>query len=145
MASLDLRPDLNLMLVQAAVFATNLYVVNRFFVAPYLRLKDARAKETDGVKEKALRFEKEASSLERDINQRLKETLLEAAEIRAKIKEKAEQEHTSVILQARKASEIEVEKVFAQVEENLKLSRAQLAKEAAGLVSFVCSSLLGAR
>lgn len=142
MASLDLNPDINLMLVQAAVFASNLYVVNRFLVKPYLKLQEARSKETQGVKSMAREFEKESSSLERDINNKLKDVLEEASQIRANIQRKAEQDYNDLVAKARKVSEEEVAKVLSQIQTSVSEARKQLAKESEQLVPIVCKSLL---
>ena len=133
------------MLVQAAVFATNLAVVKRYFVDPYLRLRDARAKETEGVQEKASLFNHESSSLERDINERLKTVLEEAGEIRAAIQKQAQKDYDSLVAKARSASEAEVEKVLAQVDESVAVARKQLSLESSKLVPLVCSALLGTK
>lgn len=145
MASLDLRPDLNLVLVQTAVFVSNLYVVKRFFVSPFLKLKEARLKETEGVKEKALLFQKEANALDSAINKKLKEALSEAQELRSSIEELAEEEQKKTLLLAKEKSEEEVNKVLAQVRDNLQAGRKQLAEESSRLVPKVCSLLLGAK
>ena len=145
MASLDLRPDLNLVLVQTAVFVSNLYVVKRFFVSPFLKLKEARLKETEGVKEKALLFQKEANALDSAISKKLKEALSEAQELRSSIEELAEEEQKKTLLLAKEKSEEEVNKVLAQVRDNLQAGRKQLAEESSRLVPKVCSLLLGAK
>ena len=62
MAKLDLQPDLSLIVVQSGLFLINLYIVNFFFVKPFLLLKRKR----DEVTRDRLR-EAEAKVKEREL------------------------------------------------------------------------------
>ena len=142
MASLELRPDLNLMLVQAAVFATNLYVVKHFLVAPYLRLKEAREKETVGTGLLAKRLQEEGDLLEQRIDDRIKEVLSQASEVRARVRQEAEKEFERVVKKAREESEADVASALAQVRQSLDKERASISKQAPALIPAVCRSVL---
>ena len=142
MASLELRPDLNLMLVQAAVFATNLYVVKHFLVAPYLRLKEAREKETVGTGLLAKRLQEEGDLLEQRIDDRIKEVLSQASEVRARVRQEAEKEFERVVKKAREESEADVASALAQVRQSLDKERASISKQAQALIPAVCRSVL---
>lgn len=143
MASLDLQPDLRLMLVQAGVFATNLFVVKYFFISPYLALKNARSRQTEGAQKQAQTFSDEGDSIEKEIDKRLKEAFESAKTTRKIIQQKADQEYKSIVDQARKRADEHVLQVGTEIQLALKQERKKLASESPLLTGFLYSLLFG--
>lgn len=141
LSSLDLEPKLSLMLVQAGVFAANYLVVRHLFVAPFLALRGAREKETEGAKEEAKSFLLEGKKVEQDIDARMQAAFNSAKEIRAKAQKRAHQEYDRVVAEARKRSEEHLKQVSSEIELALKQERQKVGKESALLSSFLSSLL----
>ena len=142
MSSLDLQPNLRLMMIQAGVFATNFFVVKHFFISPYMALKRARQKETEGAGEEAQAFTLKADELEKNIDLRLRRAFESAKAARQKAEEKAEQEHAKIVAQGKKRSHEHIAQVRKEIELALKQERQKLAAESSLLAGFLSSLLV---
>lgn len=142
MSSLDLQPNLRLMMIQAGVFATNFFVVKHLFISPYLALRNARKKETEGASEEAKAFVLKADELETKIDLRLRKAFESAKTSRQKAEEKAEQEYEKIVSEGKKRSHEHISQVRNEIELALKQERQKLAAESSLLSSFLSSLLV---
>ena len=142
MSSLDLQPNLRLMVIQAGVFATNFFVVKHLFISPYLALKGARKKETEGAGEEAKAFALNADKLEKKIDLRLRKAFESAKASRQKAEEKAQQEYEKVVSEGKKRSYEHILQVRRDIELALKQERQKLSVESSLLSGFLSSLLV---
>jgi F0F1-type ATP synthase membrane subunit b/b' len=141
-ASLDLQPDIRLMLIQGGVFVANFFIVKHFLVSPYLALKKARAEETEGASSQAHSFLKEADELEKRIEASLMTAFDGAKIVREKAAKKAQQDCKKIISEAKKRSDEHVTQVTKEIHLALKQERQKIASEASLLSGFLSSCLI---
>ena len=140
---MKLQLDFRLVPIQAAVFAANFYIVKHFFVSPYLRLKSARLKKTEGLQVKTQAFEKESKALELEINKQIQEAVTEARKVRARHQGKAEKECEALLRDARELSESKVSEALLELEACYNAEKKKLSEHVSKLTPFVVSLLLG--
>lgn len=126
MAKLDLIPDVSIMLIQGAVFASALYVVKKNFVEPYLKLKDKRDSATTGQQSEAHKSIIECEEKTLIIEEKIKAALLEAKNIKQNIRETALKNQKSIVDQASKEAKEETAKISQKIKEELKTEKAKL-------------------
>lgn len=142
MASLNLQPDVRLMIVQAGVFVTNYLIVKHFFVSPYLALRKARSEETEGASSRASSFLKEADALEASIEASMSKAFESAKDLREKAAKKAQQEYSKLVAEARKRADEHVAQVTREVQLALKQERQKITSESSLLSGFLSSLLI---
>jgi len=141
-ASLDLQPDVRLMLIQGGVFVANFFIVKHFLVSPYLALRKARREETEGASSQAHSFQKDADELEKKIEASLLVAFDAAKIIREKAAKKAQQEYGKIISDAKKRSDEHTAQVIKEIHLALKQERQKIASEASLLSGFLSSRLM---
>ena len=71
MSSLNLTPDPQLMFAQATIFIANMYVVKRYLINPFMKIKEQRDALTDGSEHEAVRLEQESAEMLKTINEKI--------------------------------------------------------------------------
>lgn len=120
LSDLSLVPNPQVMLVQAVVFLSQVYVINKFMVVPFARLKNLRANATVGAELKSDELKKEIKEVSEQIHGRLSamgddiKKLKEAASSDAKKVREAEiarahKEMTDLVSSTRKSIQLSME------------------------------------
>ncbi len=73
MANLDLVPDPKLVVIQASLFFSGIYVINRFFVRPYSAVLKKRADATFGSQEETSTLREQIRIAQEKISHQLEE------------------------------------------------------------------------
>lgn len=130
MASLNLVPDPEVLVVQAGIFLVALGVVKKLFVEPYLKVRERREAATVGSKDEAARALVECDTLSSQIEDRLTGTALEAKAARAKVNAAALGKRDGIVATAT----TEANAIVAAVERQI---QAELAGELAKVPAVV--------
>ena len=142
MASLNLQPNLQLMLAQAAVFAANFYVVKKLFVSPYLKIKEKRDLFTTGrIKSSEISI-KECRDLEFQIEERLKNSREEVVVFCEKEKQEAIKQKNVVLTKAKEEAEKVLQKMRLEIQEKVKQENEKIASLAKPLADEVFQKVI---
>lgn len=124
LAALNLTPDAGLVLTQAGLFLTNLYVVKKLMLDPYLKLKDKRYQLTLGGQKEAQEASQDVAAKTKLIDSKIAEAMGQAKLFREERKAQAQAKQLEMVDGAKAESKKKVEAVGAQVsaalEEELK-------------------------
>ena len=112
MSDLNLVPNPQLMLVQTVVFLSQVYVVKKLFIAPFLKLKALRSNATVGADTKSEELRKEITVLSEHVRAQLSKTQDEIK----KLKETQKNE-------ANKVRETDLTDAYKQMSELVSTSR----------------------
>ncbi len=102
MSELSLIPNPQLMLVQAVVFMSQIYVVNRFLVVPFSKLKGLRETATVGADTKVEELKNEIRALTQQIETRLSETSEQIKSSKESVRMEAKKKREQYLIQAQK-------------------------------------------
>ncbi len=137
MAKLDLIPNLEIMLIQGAMFGVAAALVKTQFVAPYLKLRDRRTLLTEGSKQSATELLKECDTKVAQIQDRIKEAMEAAQRNKAQRKDSALADQARLITDAEKFARNKIN----QVESEIKIALEGELKRAPALVSKLTAEL----
>jgi hypothetical protein len=108
LSTLNLAPDISVMLVQGGVFLSAIYAVNKLYLEPFKRYKQVQKDNTEGVFHLVLEKERERAQIAEDIKKQIKlvedqvhrqlqenhaQTTEEMAQKQAELQEKIKEEH----------------------------------------------------
>ena len=117
MSGLNLIPDPQSMATHAVIFLSNLFVVKKMMIEPFLRLKTARERQTI-----------DADHLAKQMEQALSVNLLEVEKRLTAVRDDVRQEKYNYILIAKKEKEQDISAAQKEVETLLREVRAELAR-----------------
>ena len=116
MARLELQPDFRMIVVQTGLFLANLYIVNKLFILPFLRLKNKRDEVTVGKRQAAKKQINEIEAIHQKIETRLSKALIESRRLREEKRNKALVKHKKIVSEARKDAEVHIRKIKEDIE-----------------------------
>jgi F0F1-type ATP synthase membrane subunit b/b' len=126
-SGLNLSPNITVIAIQAGIFLTNMFVVKKLMLEPYLRVRDARMKKTGGSQDDAQSLRSKALELDGQIASKMKEAHRQASEVREKIKSEAITKRNLLIAEAEKSAKEEQSKLLKDIQANLTEERTKLA------------------
>ena len=142
MAKLDLQPDLSLIVVQSGLFLINLYIVNFFFVKPFLLLKRKRDEVTRDRLREAEAKAKERELLLKKIEGQLGEALLAGTKRKEEIVKQALAEQKDIIAKAREAASLHVKQIKEEIEKKLQKECNRVPSLVSGLAGDIYKELI---
>ena len=125
MSQLSLIPNPTVIVVQAGIFLSNMFVVKKLILDPYLKVRAARDQSTGGSQEDAQKIIATSRKLDEAITAKMREAQKIAASTREKIKTEANQNKASIIAAAEDAAKKEQLNVEQAITANLNEERAK--------------------
>lgn len=125
MSSLNLTPDPILMGVQAGIFLTNMYIVKKLMLDPYMKLRMARDAKTGGSQSAAQALLDKAANMDLVITEKMRDAHKSAATVREKIKSVATAKRTELLAQAETAAKKEQSEIQRAIATNLAEERSK--------------------
>ncbi|MBI2603866.1 MAG: hypothetical protein HYW48_12505 [Deltaproteobacteria bacterium] len=117
MSGLNLIPDPQSMATHTVIFLSNIYVVKKMMIEPFLQLKTAREQQTIDAEHGARQMEQELSVNLLEVEKRLKS-----------VSDDVRQDRDNHILMAKKEKEQNISTAQKEVEKLLSEMRAELAR-----------------
>ena len=125
MSQLNLTPDPIVLGAQAAIFLTNMFVVKKLILEPYLSVRLRRENATGGNQAVATKLGDEAKALEAKITERMRDAHKEAAAKREQIKTVAGTNRTAILKEAENFCKAEQQKIEKEISANLTEERSK--------------------
>ena len=125
MSQLNLTPDPIVLGAQAAIFLTNMFVVKKLILEPYLSVRLRRENATGGNQAVATKLSDEAKALEVKITERMRDAHKEAAVKREQIKADAGTTRTAILKEAENFCKGEQQKIEKEIAANLTEERSK--------------------
>jgi F-type H+-transporting ATPase subunit b len=119
MASLNLVPDPEVLVVQAGVFLVALGVVKKLYVEPYLKVRERREAATIGSKDEAAQTLVECAKISNQIEARLAAAAVEAKAARETVKVAALERQAAIMATATAEANATVAAVEQQIQREL--------------------------
>ena len=119
MAELSLVPNVSVIAVQTVVFLTNLVVVKKLFVEPYLTLKDRRDKLTTGSQSDAAALTLANEQAVIKIETAIQTAAREASKARELLRQEASVKRSTIIKQAEAEAAATISSVTKQIADDL--------------------------
>ena len=116
---MNLVPNPTVLAVQAGVFLTNLVVVKKLFVEPYLSVRDRRDALTVGSKDEAQKFLAESERIALELQARIQTAAEEAKKEREKSREAAMVKRQAALAAASADAKKLIEQVEKQIQQDL--------------------------
>lgn len=142
MASFELFPDPVVTVVEAGIFLTNLVVIKKLILDPYVQLKDKRDAATTGSKDDAVKIVAECETVTNQITEKLSAAAQNAKSMRETIRTEAVKTRDSLLESAEKEAKSTVEKVREEVAKNLSEERGRVSEIVSGLSQEVYKAAL---
>lgn len=130
-SSLNLRPDLPIIGIQAGIFLLNMWAVKKLMLEPYLRVKAARDSQTGGSQEEAQLLLVKAAELDRVISEKMRDAHKAASATRETLKSAAAKQRAEILLVAETKAKKEQADIQRAVAANLTEERAKRAETVA--------------
>lgn len=124
-SSLNLSPDITVIGIQAGLFLTNMFVVKKLMLEPYLKLRSAREAKTGGSQGDAIALVNKASELDQIIGEKMRDAHKAAAVVRETIKSAALARRSSIVGVAETSAKKEQQEIQASIAANLKEERSK--------------------
>ena len=105
-ASPTLVPDPTVMVVQAGIFLTAIYTVNKLYLQPYLKLRGTRDDATSGLVERSNRLSETNEKLMSKIDLEIAEAKTKAKNQAKTIREEAKSRREGIVIEAEKAASL---------------------------------------
>ncbi len=141
--TLNLIPDLELVIANLFVLLLLIYPVNRWLLQPLNEVARERETRTAGAQERAERIRAEAGELSRRFEALMQQARGEAQARHAAIKERSLREERALLASAREAAAAEVEEVSRGIAAELESARERLREDAEQLAREAASKILG--
>jgi F0F1-type ATP synthase membrane subunit b/b' len=114
-AGFEIAPNPTVLLAQAVIFAANLVVVKKLFIAPYLRVRDERDSLTVGSKDAADKAVVEAELIGKGIDERIVAASEVARREREVLRQTALEKRQALL----EAAEAEGKRTIAEMEKQI--------------------------
>jgi F0F1-type ATP synthase membrane subunit b/b' len=137
MASLEIIPNLDVLVVQGCIFAANLVVVKKLLVEPYIAVRDRREKLTIGSKDEASSALADAEGVSKAIGQRLESASTDAKKARDALRETALQRRQALLTEAEGLAKKHIEAIEADIKAELQRERSKIPSTVASLTDEV--------
>ncbi|MCX6126524.1 MAG: hypothetical protein NTV34_17455 [Proteobacteria bacterium] len=118
-SSLNLKPDLPIMIIQASLFLVNMFVVKRLILQPYLSLKLSREKVTGGSQVEAQDLLAKSASLDQEVAGKLRDAHKAAALTREGLKTAALSKRSEILAAAELTAKTEQQELRIAIVNNL--------------------------
>ena len=118
-SSLNLKPDLPIMIIQAGLFLVNMYVVKKLILEPYLLLRSSREKATGGSQLEAQELVAKSSKLDQEVAEKLRDAHKAAAVTREGLKSAAVSKRSEILAAAERAAKKEQQDLRTAIVNNL--------------------------
>jgi F0F1-type ATP synthase membrane subunit b/b' len=125
MSQLNLKPDPIVLGVQAVIFLTNMFIVKKLMLEPYLSIRSRRDAQTGGSQDAAQKLQSEAEALEAKITDRMRTAHKEATVVREGIKKEALDKRAAILAKAESEAKAEQARIESALATNLKEERAR--------------------
>ncbi len=119
MSAINLSPDVTLIGIQASLFLSNVFIVKKLMLEPYLKVRDEREKKTQGHEGTAERLMKEADSMDRAIADKLRVAHQKASQRSNQIKSDAMSQRTALIAKAETEAKAAQVALLSEIKTNL--------------------------
>ena len=143
MSTLNLHPNLPVMIVQAGLFFTNLYVVKKLMLVPYLKVREKRLALTIGTAEAAkdqnVKNEQAASNL----SARIQNAVDQARANYQKALAEAQGERNQILTRAEQTAREQLKGIETQIAADLARERADIPKVLATLSDLAFKQVIG--
>ena len=126
MAGFNLVPNPVITVVQAGLFFVNMYIVKRFILDPYLKLRELRFGATGGSIEKAHSLNQESEKLQKNISDEVKKLQEEITVERDKAVLEASKQKETILAGARKEAEATLVEMRDQISKEVDSQRSQI-------------------
>jgi F0F1-type ATP synthase membrane subunit b/b' len=129
--------------IQAGVFLSTAYVINRFYVQPYLKVRRKRLAVTSGSHELATGILEDNKKRQDQIDLKVAEVLDSAKQSAAEIVKKAQEERQRLIGFAEQKSVGEMVKSKASIQTRFDQEKAKLAQSVSDISRLIVQKILG--
>lgn len=126
MAELNLVPNPAVVVVQAAFFISNVVVAKKFFVEPYLKLKDTRDALTTKTLASARAMSLEVDQKSKEIDQRIGGAIREAQAHRERLHQEATGKRTEIMKKAEAAAKASFESITLEIRKEVEAQKIQV-------------------
>ena len=142
MAKLNLQPDFSLLVIQSGLFLVNLYIVKKFFVGPFLQLKEKRDEATLGKLRESEQQRSECDLLQKKIEGRLNEALLASKKLKEEIISNALLQQKEILSKSRDAASSRIGKIKEEIEKRLQEECNRIPRVVDGLAEHIYKEVL---
>ncbi len=125
MSSLNLNPDPIVMGVQAGIFLTNMYIVKKLMLDPYMKLRTARDAKTGGSQAAAEELLDKAANMDFVITSKMRDAHKSASTVRETIKAAAAAKRAVLLSEAETTARKEQSEIQRAIAENLSEERSK--------------------
>lgn len=119
MASLNLVPNVSVMLTQAGIFTATLFVVKRTMLDPFLKVKKKRLHYTVGYKTKAKNLLESNEKIISELNMKMSEASSELSKVREEYKARSLKEKNKIIEDAEKEVKAIIDEAKKQIDNEI--------------------------
>lgn len=130
MASINLIPNIPVIVGQGVVFGTAIYVVNKLILKPYSKLREHRDSLTTGSQSQAKSMFQEIETKSLEIKEKRTKALDDAVAIRTSHKDKASKEANSILEASKEKASNEITKLKEEITANFKDEAAKISSVA---------------
>ena len=123
---LNLIPELPVFIGQSILFLTNIFVVKKLFIDPYLSLKEGRLKATTGSQEEALKLIADAQIIATAIDQSMAGVFLETTTMKSQKRALANEKKAEIVGLAEGVLRQEMLSFKEELTQEIALKRSQL-------------------
>lgn len=125
MAHLNLTPDPVVLGVQAGIFLTNMFVIKKLILEPYMKVRSARDAKTGGSQHDAEALLVKAEEMDRVIGEKMRDAHKAAATVREKIKSTATAKRAEILASAEATARKEQAEIQKSIASNLQEERSK--------------------
>ena len=133
MSSLNLRPSLPIIAVQAGIFYASLFAVKKLMLEPYLKVHGKRKALTAGAADKAKQLTSDNETAIAKIGKSIDATALQAKQVQSDLFKKAQSEKDTLLGAAEKQARDLVQQVAGQMKKELEEQRKDVSRIVAAL------------
>jgi len=126
MASLNLVPNPTVVAVQMGIFLTNLYIVKKMLLEPYLVLRAKRDGLTTGSQKDSERLSQESEAMTQSITTAVQSALVSASGAVEQIRATAQKRKDEIVKQAEEVARVQIENARKEIVSNLQAERAKI-------------------
>ncbi len=125
-SKLNLVPEIPVVVGQSIIFLTNIFVVKKLFIDPYLKLRHKRLSATTGSQQNALQLVETAQKMNLGIDESLTKAYLETSSKKEQERTLANAKKTEIISEAEATLKKEMTQFKQELSQEIALKRSQL-------------------
>lgn len=137
MSGLNFIPNPQLMAAQAVIFASHIYIVKKFLVDPFLKIKSARDSLTVGAEQEAEKLSAELTRISAVVQTQLNSAYEELARVKGQAKLQAKKEREAQVVKAQQEMTNILQESRREIKRNLETERKKVDSLVSGFVADI--------